>query len=114
LLLQTYVNSLRGKGQVATVKSRDAEDAIASRLYDLVVLCQTVPQETVRRLIDKTTTLDLCPIILALNGSEEPPQLGVETYVVQLTNPRWLRVAVVSLLGRNETSLNTDSPVNNQ
>jgi hypothetical protein len=97
LLLQTYVNSLQGKGQVVTVKSRDAEDAIASRLYHLVVLCQTVPQETVRRLIDQTTALDPSPIILAVNGAEEPPQLRVETYDVQLTNPRWLRVAVVSL-----------------
>ncbi len=26
LLLQTYIDSLRGKGQVATVKSRDAAD----------------------------------------------------------------------------------------
>jgi hypothetical protein len=76
LLLQTYVNSLRGKGQVASVKSQDAEDAIASRLYDLVVLCKTVPQETVTRLIDRTTALDPCPIILAVNVSEEPPQLG--------------------------------------
>lgn len=76
LLLQTYVNSLRGKGQVASVKSRDAEDAIASRLYDLVVLCKTVPQETARRLIDRTRALNPCPIILAVNVSEEPPQLG--------------------------------------
>lgn len=98
MLFQARVDLLRGKGHVVTVTSRDAEDALTSQLYDLVVLCQTVPQETVRRLINQTIALDPCPIILAVNESDEPPQLEVETYDVQLTNPGWLRVAVVSLL----------------
>jgi CheY-like chemotaxis protein len=98
LLLQTRGALLRGEGDVVTVTSRDAEDALTSQLYDLVVLCQTVPEDTVRRLIDQTTALDPCPIILTINRAEEPRQLEAETYYVQLTNPKWLRVAVVGLL----------------
>jgi CheY-like chemotaxis protein len=86
--LQTHIDLLRNKGHVVTVTSRDAEDALTSRLYDLVVLFQTVPEETVRRLIDQTKTLDPRPIILVINGSEEPQQLGAEIYDVRLTRPR--------------------------
>ena len=75
-LSQTRIDLLRNKGNVVTVTSRDAEDALTSHLYDLVVLCQTVPEEAVRRLIDQTTALDPRPIILVINGSEEPRQLG--------------------------------------
>jgi CheY-like chemotaxis protein len=98
LLLRTRRALLRGEGDVVTVMSRDAEVALISQLYDLVVLCQTVPEDTVRRLIDQTTALDPCPIILTINGAEEPRQLEAEPYDVQLTNPKWLRVAVVGLL----------------
>jgi DNA-binding response OmpR family regulator len=86
-LSQTRIDWLRNKGHVVTVTSRDAEDALRSRLYDLVVLCHTISEETVRRLIDQMTALDPRPIILLINGSEEPRQLGAETYDVRLTSP---------------------------
>jgi DNA-binding response OmpR family regulator len=85
--LQTHIDLLRNQGHVVTVTSRDAEDALTSRLYDLVVLFQTVPEETVRRLIDQTKALDPRPIILVINGSEEPQPLGAEIYDVRLTRP---------------------------
>jgi CheY-like chemotaxis protein len=96
ILLRTRAELLRD-WQITTVSSRDAEAALRSRPYDLVILSQTVQETQARTLIAQALELDPNPRILAIRSGEDR-QLGFPTYQVDLNNPGGLRSAVARIL----------------
>jgi CheY-like chemotaxis protein len=96
ILLRTRAELLRD-WQITTVSSRDAEEALRSRPYDLVILSQTVQETRARTLIAQALELDPNPRILAIRSGDDR-QLGSPTYQVDLNNPGGLRSAVARIL----------------
>jgi DNA-binding NtrC family response regulator len=96
ILLRTRAELLRD-WQITTVSSRDAEEALRSRPYDLVILSQTVQETQARTLIAQALELDPNPRILAIRSGDDR-QLGSPTYQVDLNNPGGLRSAVAKIL----------------
>jgi CheY-like chemotaxis protein len=96
ILLRTRAELLRD-WQITTVSSRDAEEALRSRPYDLVILSQTVQETQARTLIAQALELDPNPRILAIRSGDDR-QLGSPTYQVDLNNPGGLRSAVARIL----------------
>jgi CheY-like chemotaxis protein len=96
ILLRTRAELLRD-WQITTVSSRDAQEALRSRPYDLVILSQTVQETQARTLIAQALELDPNPRILAIRSGDDR-QLGSPTYQVDLNNPGGLRSAVARIL----------------
>jgi DNA-binding response OmpR family regulator len=84
--------------QVATTLSEGAAAAILGRRYDLLILCQTVPEEAARKLIATARAMHPSVPVLAVAREGEDRCLDSERYEVQLSNPRGLRDAVARLL----------------
>jgi DNA-binding NtrC family response regulator len=106
VLLRTRVCMLED-WQTTTANTREAEAAINARPFDLLIIGQTVPDETAKSLIalanklqPPATTLVICGIA----GSDR--DFGTATYRIDLTNPGGFRSAVARLLA---SRLNTGS-----
>jgi DNA-binding response OmpR family regulator len=98
VLLHSLVELLQDLAQMKLAISSDAEAAIVEEPYDLVVLCQTVPEHVVRRLLTTAWMLVPSPAIMVIDGSEEHRRLGALTYSAQLPDPGRLHGAVSALL----------------
>jgi DNA-binding NtrC family response regulator len=96
VLLHTRAELLRD-WQIVTVGSRDAQEAILARTYDLLIFSQTVQEKVVRDLIAQARELNPESRILAIRSGEER-HVGSPTYQVELNNPGGLRSAVASIL----------------
>ena len=96
VLLHTRAELLRD-WQIVTVNSREAENALLARTYDLLIFSQTVQEKVVRGLIDQARQLHPESRILAIRSGEER-HLGSPTYQVELNNPGGLRCAVARIL----------------
>jgi hypothetical protein len=83
-------------------QSADAADAIQARQYDLLIFCQTVPEEAVRKLIAHARALNPGAQFLAISREGEDRRLDSHRYEVQLKNPGRFRDAVASLLSSEE------------
>lgn len=103
VLLRTRAELLRD-WQITTVYSRDAEEAIATGGYDLLILSQTVQEAMARSLIAQALQLHPNPGILSIRSAEDR-QLGSTTYQVDLNNPGGLRSAVAGMLEGSPPSL---------
>jgi hypothetical protein len=97
-LKRSRAQLLAGSAKVTIAGSRDAETAIASQPYNLIVLCQTVPEYRVRRVLNLASKIEPRPAIMVINGSERHRKLGAATHDVELANPAWFRTAVVQLV----------------
>jgi len=106
ILLRTRAELLRD-WQITTVSSRDAEEALRSRPYDLVILSQTVQETQARTLIAQAQELDPNPRILAIRSGDDR-QLGSPTYQVDLNNPGGLRSAVARILDYEQHPLHAE------
>lgn len=84
--------------QVVTTHCKGAADAILGRRYDLLILCQTVPEEAAIRIIATGRAMHPSVRILAVSQEGEDRRLDSQRYEVQLNNPRGLRDAVARLL----------------
>jgi CheY-like chemotaxis protein len=107
ILLRTRAELLRD-WQITTVSSRDAEEALRSRPYDLVILSQTVQETQARTLIAQALELDPNPRILAIRSGDDR-QLGSPTYQVDLNNPGGLRSAVARILDYEQHPLHAEA-----
>ncbi len=96
VLLHTRAELLRD-WQIVTANSREAEEAILARTYDLLIFSQTVQQKAVRGLIDQVRRLHPESRILAIRSGGER-HAGLPTYQVELSNPGGLRSAVAKIL----------------
>jgi hypothetical protein len=97
-LLHTRVQLLKDLAQIRLAISGDAEAAIVQESYDLVVLCQTVPEQVVRRLLAMAWLLVPSPVIMVIDGSEAHRRLGAVTYPVRLCDPDRLHSVAASLI----------------
>jgi hypothetical protein len=96
VLLHTRAELLRD-WQIVTANSRDAEEAILARTYDLLIFSKTAQEKVVRGLIDQVRELHPGSRMLAIRSGEEW-QAGLPTYQVELNNPGGLRSAVAKIL----------------
>jgi hypothetical protein len=97
-LLHSRVELLQDLAHIRLAFSGDAEPSIAVQSYDLVVLCQTVPEPLVRRLLTTAWMLVPSPVIMVIDGSEAHRRLGAVTYPAQSRDPGLLRSVVASLI----------------
>jgi CheY-like chemotaxis protein len=95
VLLQTRTELLQ-HGQIVTVSSRDAGEAIQTRA--LLIFSQTVFEETAKSLINRARALNPQLNVIAISAEEEERRLASATYRVELSNPNGLRIAVARLL----------------
>jgi hypothetical protein len=103
VLLHSREELLQDLAQIRLARSSDAEASIVAGSYELVVLCQTVPEHLVRRLLKMTWMLDPSPDVMVIDGSEEHRRLGAVTYRRQLCNPSWLKSVVAALIASSST-----------
>ena len=96
VLLHTRAELLRD-WRIASASSREAEQAIRARPYELLILCQTVQEKVGRSLIDQALHLHPECRILTIRSAEER-HLGSQTYQVELNNPGGLRSTVAKIL----------------
>ena len=97
-LLRTRVYML-GDWQTTTANTREAEAAMKTQPSDLLIIGQTVPDETAKSLIALANTLHppaTTLVIFGIAGSDH--HFGTATYRIDLTNPGGFRSAVARLL----------------
>jgi hypothetical protein len=96
-LLQTRADLLKA-WQVSTTTSRHAVEEIRSKLYDLMIFCQTISDETVQTLINQAREMNPTLKTLAIHVSGQERGVDAELYEIQLQNPGRLLSAVARLL----------------
>jgi DNA-binding response OmpR family regulator len=89
---------LLSRWQTTTASSIEAETAIEESEYDLVILCQSVPEDRAQNLIARVQKLDSPPPILAVSGAVTARKLRVPTYQVQMDRPSGFLEAVAQML----------------
>jgi CheY-like chemotaxis protein len=100
VLLGTRTDSLKA-WQVSTTTSQRAVEEFRSRFYDLIIFCQTIPDETSRMLIDQAHKLDPTVKTLAMRVSGPERDVDADLYGVLLEQPNRLRNMVALLLQMN-------------
>jgi hypothetical protein len=106
VLLRTRVYMLED-WQTTTANTREAEAAIKTQAFDLLIIGQTVPDETAKKLIALANKLyppATSLVICAIAGADR--HFGTAAYRVDLSNPGGFRSAVARLL---HSRPNTDS-----
>jgi CheY-like chemotaxis protein len=101
ILLETRTDSLKA-WRVSTTTSQHAVEAFRSKFYDLIIFCQTIPEETSRALIDQAHKLDPTVKTLAIRVSGPGRDVDADLYGVLLEQPNRLRNLVAFLV---QTSL---------
>jgi hypothetical protein len=96
-LLRKRAELLQDLAQIRPVISGDAEAAIFEEPYDLVIVCHSVVEQVVRRLLTVAWMLFPSPAILVSAGSEEHRRLGAVAYHAQLGDPQRLHSVVAAL-----------------
>jgi hypothetical protein len=84
--------------EAVTVHPRGAPEPLRERLYDLLILCQSVPDSTAEPLIALATKLHPNIKVLALSCDGGPRSLGTTTFTSDIYKPELLRNAVARLL----------------
>ncbi len=85
-LLQTRADLLKA-WQVSTTTSRRAVEEIRSKVYGLLILCQTIPDETAQALIYRARGFNPTVKTLAIHLSGQERNVEAELYEIQLQNP---------------------------
>jgi DNA-binding NtrC family response regulator len=97
VLLETRTNSLKA-WQVSTTSPEQAVEEFRSKFYDLIIFCQTIPEETSRTLIDQVHKLDPTVKTLAMRVSGPEHDVDADLYGVLFEQPNRLRNLVAFLL----------------
>jgi DNA-binding response OmpR family regulator len=97
VLLETRTDSLKA-WQVSTTTSQHAVEGFRSKFYDLIIFCQTIPEEISRTLIDQAHKLDPTVKTLAIRASGPERDAGADLYGDLLEQPNRLRDLVAFLL----------------
>ncbi len=97
VLLETRFASLKA-WQVSTTTSQHAVEEFRSKFYDLIIFCQTIPEETSRTLIDQAHKLDPTVKTLAIRVSGPERHADADLGGVLLQQPNRLRGLVALLL----------------
>jgi hypothetical protein len=98
VLVRTRVCMLKD-WQTTTANTREAEAAIKAQAFDLLIIGQTVPDETAKNLIALARQLHPLATALVICGIVDADRhFGTASYRIDLTNPGGLRCAVAELL----------------
>jgi DNA-binding NarL/FixJ family response regulator len=97
MLTETRVGLL-ADWQPSASTSLQASDSIRSIAPDLLILCQTVPDENARELIETARALNPSVRVLAVCRYAQKRDVEAERFEVKLNDPGALRVAVANLL----------------
>jgi CheY-like chemotaxis protein len=84
--------------QVSTTTAEHAIEAIRSTAHDLIIFCQTIPDETAQTLIDQAREMNPNVVTLALKHPGQERSLDAELFEVQITKPGRLLSVVDHLL----------------
>jgi DNA-binding response OmpR family regulator len=96
-LLGTRADLLKA-WQVSTTSSRQAAEEIRSRAYDLIILCQTIPDETAQTLIHLAREMNPAVKAVAIHVSGQERNVDAELYEIQLQNPGYFLDVVGRLM----------------
>jgi hypothetical protein len=97
ILTETRVGLL-SDWQPSASTSTHASDLIRSIVPDLLIVCQTVPDEKAKELIESARALNPRVLALAVCRYQQKRDLDVERFEVQLNNPGAFRAVVADLL----------------
>jgi hypothetical protein len=97
ILLETRAYLLRD-WPVSVTTSRHAAEAIGSTAHDLIILCQTIPDETAKLLIDQARKMNPNVATLAIKHPGQDRGLDAELFEVQIAKPGRLLGVVARLL----------------
>ena len=75
-----------------------ASDAIAANAWDLLIICQTVPDDIAASLALQMNTLHPSAPVMAITGAGQNRSFRSVQFVVNVANPSWLPNAVANLL----------------
>lgn len=99
VLTQSRVELLRDWRPSAS-NSTQAPDLIREIVPDLLIICQTVPDEKAKELVASARALNPRVLVLAVCLYNEQRDFDAERFEVQLDNPGALGIAVAELLQR--------------
>jgi CheY-like chemotaxis protein len=97
VLQETRTDTLKA-WQVSTATSQHAIEEFRSKFYDLIIFCQTIPEETSRTLIDHAHKLDPTVKTLAMRVSGPEHDVDADPCGVLPEQPHRLRNLVALLL----------------
>jgi hypothetical protein len=97
ILLETRAEVLR-EWRTTKAYTHNALKRIRSARYDLILFCQTVPNESARYLIAQATELYNGIKVLSISEIDEERPLCPAGFTVEAFNPRRLRDTVATLL----------------
>jgi DNA-binding response OmpR family regulator len=109
-LLETRADLLKA-WQVSTTTCKHAAEEIRSKLYDLIIFCQTISDETVQTLINQARELNPTVKTLATHVSGQERDVDAELYEIQLQDPGRLLSVVARLLQPSSLSPAADEVV---
>jgi response regulator RpfG family c-di-GMP phosphodiesterase len=95
--LETLADLLLG-WQVSTSDAKEAVRPIRCTLPDLLIFCQSVPDERADELIERARELNPNVRSLGICRQGETRNLNAELYEVRLNDPGYLRIVVARLL----------------
>jgi CheY-like chemotaxis protein len=104
-LLETRAYLL-GDWQVSTTTSKDAAEVIWAKSYDLIIFCQTIPNETAQTLIDGAREMNPNVSALAIHLPGQAREVDANLYETQFENPGRL-VGAVGWLLQSSSSLSS-------
>ena len=74
-----------------------ASATLEARAYDLLILCQTVAEETAVMLAEKMTALNPASKVMVISRQGQLRRFGTVQYTVDLLDPSWLPKAVAQI-----------------
>ena len=96
-LLETRADLLKA-WQVSTTTSKDVVEDVRSKLYDLIIFCQTISDESAQTLINQARELNPSVKALAIHVSGQERDVDADLYEIQLQNPGRLLSVVAHLM----------------
>ncbi len=97
VLLQTRAGLLKA-WRVSTTTAEHASEAIGSSAHDMIIFCQTIPDDTAQMLIDEARKMNPDVVTLALKHPGQERNLNAELFEVQIAKPERLLGIVDRLL----------------
>jgi DNA-binding response OmpR family regulator len=96
-LLETRADLLK-TWQVSTTTSKDVVEEVRSKLYDVIIFCQTISDERAQTLIKQARELNPSVKALAIHVSGQERDVDADLYEIQLQDPGRLLSVVARLM----------------
>jgi DNA-binding response OmpR family regulator len=97
VLLETRAYLLRD-WQVSATTSKDAAEAIRAKSYDLIIFCQTIPNEIAHTLITDAREMNPNVSALSIHLPGQAREVDANLYETHFQDPGRLRSVVAHLL----------------